>query len=66
MHRYWRRRRGRSFPTLTAPERAQPLLDAWRSSVTRRGASPIELADPTRRTLPEAVQDASISPKKFV
>jgi len=66
MHRYWRRRRGRSFPTLTAPERAQPLLDAWRSSVTRRGASPIELTDPTRRTLPEAVQDASISPKKFV
>jgi hypothetical protein len=66
MHRFWRRRRGQPFPTLATPERAKPLLDHWRSSVTRHGDSPIEVVDPTRHTLPEAVQDASISVKKFV
>jgi hypothetical protein len=42
------------------------LLDAWRSSVTRHGDSPIEVVDPTRRALNDAIQDASINPKKFV
>jgi hypothetical protein len=42
------------------------VLDAWRSSVTRHGDSPIEVVDPTRRTLGEAVQDVKLEPKKFV
>jgi hypothetical protein len=66
IHAFWRRRRGQPFPTLSAIERAQPLLNSWRSSVTRHGSSPIEVTDPTRRTLSEAIQDAEISPKKFV
>jgi len=66
MHTFWRRRRGRPFPRLAAPTRAQPVLDAWRSSVTRHGDSPIEVVDPTRRVLGEAAQDASVSPQKFV
>ena len=66
MHRFWRWRRDQPFPTLTAPGRAQPLLDAWRSSVTRHGDSPIEVVDPTRRALNDAIQDTSINPEKFV
>lgn len=66
MHAFWRRQRGQPFPTLTAPTRAQPVLDAWRSSVTRHGDSPIEVVDPTRRVLGEAVQDVGVSPNKFV
>jgi len=66
LHAFWRRRRGRPFPSLTAPKRAQPVLDVWRSSVTRHGDSPIEVVDPTRRTLGEVIQDVQLSPKKFV
>ncbi len=46
-HRYWRRHR--PFPSLGAPARAQPILDAWRSTITRHGGSQIEVNDPTRR-----------------
>jgi hypothetical protein len=42
------------------------LLDVWRSSVTRHGDSPIEVVDPTRRALNEAVQDVRTDPKRFV
>jgi hypothetical protein len=66
IHAFWRRRRKRPFLTLTAPERVQPLLDVWRSSVTRHGDSPVEVVDPTRRALNEAVQDVQTDPKKFV
>jgi hypothetical protein len=66
MQTFWRRRRRQPFPTLTAPERAQPLLDHWRSSVTRHGDPPIEVVDPFRRGLDTAIQEAQISPKKFV
>lgn len=66
MHAFWRGRRGRPFPSLSTPERAQPVLDTWRSSVTRHGDSPIEVVDPTRRVLGEAVQDVGVSASKFV
>ena len=66
MHSFWRRRDGRPFPGLENLERALPVLDAWRSSVTRHGDSPIEVVDPTRKGLREAVQDAGLSLKKFV
>jgi hypothetical protein len=66
LHAFWRRLCGRPFPKLTAPQRAQPVLDAWRSSVVRHGASPIEVVDPTRRTLRDATQDVQLEPKKFV
>jgi len=66
LHASWRRRGNRPFPSLTAPKRAQPVLDAWRSSVIRHGDSPIEVVDPTRRTLGEAIQDVQVDPKKFV
>jgi hypothetical protein len=66
LHAFWRRRRGRPFPKLKAPERAQPVLDAWRSSVTRHGDSPIEVVDATRRALGEAIQDVRLDTKKFV
>jgi hypothetical protein len=66
LHAFWRRRRGRRFPKLTAPQRAQQVLDAWRSSVVRHGDSPIEVVDPTRRTLRDATQDVQLEPKKFV
>lgn len=65
-HAFWRRRRRQPFPTLTTAERASGVLDAWRSSVTRHGDSPIEVVDPTRRGLHEAAQEASLSLKKFV
>jgi hypothetical protein len=65
-HAFWRRWRRRPFPKPTAPQRAQPVLDTWRSSVTRHGNSPVEVVDPTRRTLGEAIQDAQVDPKKFV
>jgi hypothetical protein len=42
------------------------VLDAWRSSVVRHGDSPIEVVDPTRRTLRDATQDMQLEPKKFV
>src|SRR5437868_6325751 len=32
LHRYWRRRVARPFPSLTAPHDAAPILDMWRSS----------------------------------
>ena len=66
MHALWRRRRKRPFPALTAPERAEPLLGHWRSSVTRHGSSPIEVVDPTQRNLGAAIQEAQNSPNKFV
>jgi hypothetical protein len=66
LHAFWRRLRGRPFPKLTTPQRAQTVLDAWRSSVTRHGDSPIEVVDPTRRTLDEAIQDVQLDPQKFV
>jgi len=66
MHAFWRRRQQRPFPALTAPERAEPLLDHWRSSVTRHGSSPIEVVDPTQRNLGAAIQEAQNSPNKFV
>jgi hypothetical protein len=50
-HRWWRRRRHRDFPKLTAPARAEKVLEVWRSSVTSHGAAPVEVVDPTRRTL---------------
>jgi hypothetical protein len=34
LHAFWRRRLGRPFSTLIAPQRAQSVLDAWRSSIT--------------------------------
>ena len=66
LHAFWRRLRGRPFPKLTAPQRAQPVLDAWRSPVVRHGDSPIEVVDPTRRTLRDATQAVQLEPKKFV
>lgn len=66
MHRFWRSRRGQPLPALATSAKAQPLLDAWRSSVTRHGSSPIEVVDPTQRGLNYAIQDASVSRGKFV
>lgn len=65
MHDFWRRRDDRPFLSLQVPERALPVLDAWRSSVIRHGSSPIEVADPTRKDLHEAVQNAGLSLDKF-
>jgi hypothetical protein len=66
LHGFWRRRRRPPFPKLTTPQRAQPVLDSWRSSVTRHGDSPIEVVDPTRRMLDQAIEDVQLDPKKFV
>jgi hypothetical protein len=55
MHRCWRR--GRDFPQLTAPARAERVLDVWRSSVTNYGEPVVEVVDPTRRTLGDTVRE---------
>lgn len=65
-HAFWRRVRRQPFPTLTTPERAHSVLDAWRSSITRHGDPPIEVIDPARRDLPQAAQEAVAALKKFV
>src|SRR5438552_1178116 len=52
-HRFWRWSEGRPFPELTAPGRAQRVLEVWRSAVTSHGGEPIEVVDPRRRTLEE-------------
>jgi len=65
MHRFWRRRRGQALRALATSAEAQPLLDAWRSSVTRHGNAPIEVVDPRRRALNYAIENASVNPEKF-
>jgi hypothetical protein len=49
-HRFWRRRWGRPFPPLQAPELADPILEMWRSSVTRGGGN-YEIDDPSSRDI---------------
>jgi hypothetical protein len=63
-HRWWRRRRGSGFPELTAPSRADRVLEVWRSSVTSHGASPVEVVDPTRRTLDDTQRELDASGSK--
>jgi hypothetical protein len=46
---------------LTAPSRAEPVLDVWRSIVTSHGASPVEVVDPTRRTLDDTQRELDAS-----
>ena len=53
-HDYWRRRYGQ-FPMLRTPETTEPVLDAWRDSITRHGASPVEVVDTTRLDLGDAL-----------
>ncbi len=55
MHERWRRWDTRSFPTLDTPAKAQPILDTWRSSITRHGSDQIEVHDPTRRDLDDVL-----------
>jgi len=52
-HRFWRWKQSRQFPELTAHGRAQRALDIWRLPVRSHGGEPIEVVDPTRRTLEE-------------
>lgn len=61
LHRYWRRRKTRPFPSLKAPDDAAPILDIWRSSITRHGSPPIEVQDPTKRSLAQARQNEPIN-----
>jgi hypothetical protein len=56
MHTRWRSRDGLPFPELGTPEAAEPVLGAWRSSVTRYDG-PTEVVDPARRTLEATVQE---------
>jgi hypothetical protein len=66
-HRWWRRRGGRHFPLLTAPRRAERILDVWRSSVRSHGTPPIDVVDPTRRTLDDTQRELEASGgKEFV
>jgi hypothetical protein len=68
LHQRHRRRAGKSFPTLTTPEKAQPVLDTWRKPVTRHltATDPIQpIDDPTRRSLDDAVADAQEAPDTF-
>jgi hypothetical protein len=62
MHRLWRR--GGELAQLEAPSRAEPVLEIWRSSVTRHGSPSIEVVDPTRRTLEETVRELGASASK--
>jgi len=59
-HTYWRRRLGRPFPDLRAPSRAEPVLDAWRASVTRHGGSAASVLDPTRIDLNETLAELRV------
>jgi hypothetical protein len=51
MHAYWRERREQPFPGLQTPHEAEPLLDAWRSSITRHGSDQVEVIDPGKSDL---------------
>jgi len=55
MHDRWRRRDTRPFPTLHTPAKSEPILDAWRSAITRHGGGQVEVVDPTRRDLDDAL-----------
>jgi hypothetical protein len=61
LHRFWRNRAGIRFRKLETPTRAEQILEMWRSSVTRHGASPIEVADPTKRSLEQALHTEQIN-----
>jgi hypothetical protein len=56
-HRFWRWRLGRPFPSLTVPQSAEPVLDAWREPITRHKGPAQEVVDPTRHDLDDVLAD---------
>lgn len=56
LHARWRARSGNPRPSLTAADRAHPVLQSWRSLVFEPPGGPAtEVADATKRTLDETV-----------
>lgn len=55
-HRAWRLVCRRSLPRLTAPARAEPVLDLWGEDATEDGLPSVKVVDPTRTTLEDIVR----------
>lgn len=65
LHRGWRFLSRRKLPELTAPERAQPVLDSWRLPGSRHlgeNETPPPIEDPTRRTLDDTLEEVASVP----
>lgn len=56
-HRLWRTIRGRPFPPLATPLRAEPVLDHWREGESFEGSPVCPVNDPTRRTLDATLEE---------
>ena len=56
-HVVWRWLWRRPFPSLTAPERARPILDFWRAPETFENAPVLDVEDPSTRSLDDVIED---------
>lgn len=57
LHSVWRKRTGNPRPSLTAADRAHPVLQSWRSLVFEPPGGPATpVADATKRTLDETIE----------